>query len=214
MRTPRRRRLRKLIPVPHDPAALRSLAAPTLVRALVTLVFAAGTIFVTAPSLGLSIWLLGLWMAGTGACVLWSDLRSREHASFDLGALASVPRSTGIMWVLGGIAVVMIPGTAPVLALIASLVLFLVGLPEGWLGTSRRSQHPLAKDWQIVGLVNAAAAIGVLLVAGLGPHAILGVVGGGAIIAGVLLLLAGLSLRHDARSEAAGPADPAPRRSE
>lgn len=199
--------------MPHDPAALRSLAAPTLVRALLTLAFAAGTIFVTAPSLGFSIWLLGLWMAAVGACVLWTDARAREHESLELRSLASVPRSTGIMWILGGIAVVMIPGTAPVLALIASLVLFLVGLPEGWLGTSRRSQHPLARDWQIVGLVNAVAAIGVLLVAGLGPHAILGVVGGAAIISGVLLLLGALSLRHDARGAAdaaepsSGPAD-------
>ena len=64
---------------------------------------------------------------------------------------------------------------AEMLALVASVVLFLVGLPEGWLGTSRRGLHPLAKDWQIVGLVTAAAAIGVLLgtavgvLPGLGP---------------------------------------------
>ncbi|WP_144790214.1 DUF308 domain-containing protein [Kocuria palustris] len=205
----------------HDPAALRSLVAPTLVRALVTLAFAAGTIFVTAPGLGLSIWLLGLWMAAVGVCVLWTDLRAREHPSLDLGTLASVPRSTGVMWILGGIAVVMIPETAAVLALVASVVLFLAGLPEGWVGTSRRSQHPLARDWQIAGLVTAAAAIGVLLVAGLGPHAILGVVGGAAIISGVLLLLGALSLRHDAREGAreadpsSGPADEtAPHRSE
>lgn len=199
--------------VSPEPAALRGLVAPTLVRALLTLVFAACTIFVTDPSLGFSIWLLGLWMAAVGACVLWSDLRSREHESLDLGGLASVPRSTGIMWVLGGIAVVMIPSSADMLALVASVVLFLVGLPEGWLGTSRRGLHPLAKDWQIVGLVTAAAAIGVLLVAGLGPHAILGVVGGAAIISGVLLLLAGLTLRHDsepgdARRDAAADSDP------
>ena len=65
--------------------------------------------------------------------------------------------------------------------------------------------------------VTAAAAIGVLLVAGLGPHAILGVVGGAAIISGVLLLLAGLTLRHESRSGSArsGPAaDPDPRSAE
>jgi hypothetical protein len=201
------------VPVSYEPAALRGLVAPTLVRALLTLAFAACTIFVTDPSLGFSIWLLGLWMAAVGACVLWGDLRSRDHESLDLGGLATVPRSTGIMWVLGGIAVVMIPSTAEMLALVASVVLFLVGLPEGWLGTSRRGLHPLAKDWQIVGLVTAAAAIGVLLVAGLGPHAILGVVGGAAIISGVLLLLAGLTLRHESRS-CGVPADPDPRGAE
>lgn len=201
------------MPVSYEPAALRGLVAPTLVRALLTLAFAACTIFVTDPSLGFSIWLLGLWTAAVGACVLWGGLRSRDHESLDLGGLATVPRSTGIMWVLGGIAVVMIPSTAEMLALVASVVLFLVGLPEGWLGTSRRGLHPLAKDWQIVGLVTAAAAIGVLLVAGLGPHAILGVVGGAAIISGVLLLLAGLTLRHESRSGGV-PADPDPRGAE
>jgi hypothetical protein len=35
----------------------------------------------------------------------------------------------------------------------------------------------------------------------LGPHALLGVAGGGAIIGGVLWLLAGLTLRHDARRD-------------
>lgn len=183
----------------HDPIALRHLVAPTLTRALLTLVFAAGTIFVAAPSLGYGIWLLGLWMAATGACVLWTDARSRGHASLDLGPLASVPRSTGIMWLLGAVAVLIVPDTEQVLALLVSFVLFLTGLPEGWAGTSRRRQHPLARDWQIVGLVTAAAAVIVLLVAGLGTHAILGVVGGAAIISGVDLLIAGLTLRHEAR---------------
>ena len=40
------------MPVSHEPAALRGLVAPTLVRALLTLTFAACTIFVTDPSLG------------------------------------------------------------------------------------------------------------------------------------------------------------------
>ena len=37
MRMPRRCRPRKLVPVSYEPAALRGLVAPTLVRALLTL---------------------------------------------------------------------------------------------------------------------------------------------------------------------------------
>ena len=111
--------------VPALPSARSALT-------LTTLAFAACTIFVTDPSLGFSIWLLGLWMAAVGACVLWGDLRSRDQESLDLGGLATVPRSTGIMWVLGGIAVVMIPSTAEMLALVASVVLFMVGLPAAY----------------------------------------------------------------------------------
>lgn len=182
--------------MPHAPAAVRSLFAPTMTRAVLTLVFAAATIFVVGPSLGTGIWLLAGWMAATGACMLWADARSRQHAELDLDSLASVPRSTGIMWLLGAVAVVILPGSEAVLALVVSVVLILVALPEAWLGTSRRGLHPLARDWQIVGLVLAVAAIGVLLVAGLGTHAILGVVGGAAVIAGVDLVIAAVSLRR------------------
>jgi hypothetical protein len=39
----------------------------------------------------------------------------------------------------------------------------------------------------------------------LGAHALLGVAGGGAIISGVLWVLSGLTLRHDARAGAGKP---------
>jgi hypothetical protein len=39
----------------------------------------------------------------------------------------------------------------------------------------------------------------------LGAHALLGVAGGGAIVSGVLWVLSGLTLRHDARTGAGKP---------
>jgi hypothetical protein len=50
----------------------------------------------------------------------------------------------------------------------------------------------------VIGLGTAAA---LPFFINLGPHALLGVAGGGAIISGVLWMLGGLTLRHDARRD-------------
>jgi hypothetical protein len=56
---------------------------------------------------------------------------------------------------------------------------------------------PLARDWRISGALLILTGIILTLVSGLGSKAQLGVLGGGAMILAVQLLLAGLSYRHD-----------------
>lgn len=188
----------------HSAAALRALATPTLLRACVTLAFAAATIFVTAPSHTVGTWLLALWFAGTGASMLWTQRRAAEYASLGLDGLEASLRSAGFLALLAAAAVVVLGGSLMSLVLVVSVGLVLVGLPELWVGSTRRKVHPLGRDWTLTGLLAVASAIGVLLVSGLDMHAVLGVTGGAAIVSGVFLLLAGLSLRHDAaRREAA-----------
>lgn len=190
----------------HSAAALRALAAPTLFRAGVTLAFAAATIFVTAPSQAVGTWLLAVWFAGTGAAMLWTERRAAEHPSLGLDGLEASLRSAGFLALLAAVAVVVLGGSLMSLVLVVSVGLVLVGLPELWVGSTRRKVHPLGRDWTLTGLLAVGAAIGVLLVSGLDMHAVLGVTGGAAIVSGVFLLLAGLSLRHDAaRREAAQP---------
>lgn len=179
-------------------AALRALATPTLFRAGVTLAFAAATIFVTAPSHTVGTWLLALWFAGMGVGILWTERRAADHPSLGLGGLEASLRSTGFLALLTAVAVVVLGGSLMSLVLVVSVGLVLVGLPELWVGSTRRQTHPLGRDWTLTGLLAVGAAIGVLLVSGLDLHAVLGVTGGAAIISGIFLLLAGLSLRHDA----------------
>lgn len=183
----------------HSAAALRALAVPTLVRAGVTLAFAACTIFITEPSHTTGTWLLALWFAGTGLSILWTERRGSGHESLSLGALDASQRSTGYLALLGAVATIAFGGSLTGLSLVVSLVLVLIGLPELWVGSTRRGSHPLGRDWLLTGLVGTGAAIGVLLVSGIDMHAVLGVTGGSAIISGVFLLISGLTLRHDAR---------------
>ncbi|MDO4255475.1 MAG: hypothetical protein Q4C81_10105 [Kocuria sp.] len=183
----------------HSAEALRAVATPTLVRAGVTLVFAATTIFITAPSQALGTWLLAVWFAGLGFSMVWTQRRADDHPSLSLGGLEASQRSMGFFAVLVAVLIVVLGGgSLTSLTLVVSVGLMLVGLPELWIGSTRRGRHPLARDWILTGLTTVAAAIGVLLVSSLDMHAVLGVTGGAAIICGVFLLLAGLSMRHEA----------------
>ena len=76
---------------------------------------------------------------------------------------------------------------------VAVLGLGAAGALELLCGIRNRGRHLLARDWIASGVI------------GLGAHALLGVAGGGAIISGVLWILSGLTLRHDARSGAGKP---------
>ncbi|NHU85395.1 hypothetical protein GWK18_07285 [Kocuria sp. JC486] len=181
----------------HPPAATRALAAPTLLRAAVNLVFAAATIFITSPSQTLGTWLIAAWFAGTGISILWTERRNGDHPALSLDGLEASQRSVGYLALLGAAAVVLLGGELAGLALVVSVVLALVGLPELWIGSTRRRTHPLGRDWLLTGLVAVAAAVGVLLVSYVDIHALLGVVGGAAIISGVFLAIAGLTLRQD-----------------
>ncbi|MDO5619194.1 hypothetical protein [Kocuria sp.] len=182
----------------HSAAALKALVAPTLLRAGITLAFAAATIFVTAPSHTVGTWLLALWFVGLGVSILWTERRSAEHSSLSLGGLEASQRSTGYLALLAAAAVVVLGGSLTSLILVVSVGLVLVGLPELWIGLTRRKTHPLGRDWLLTGLLAVGSAIGVLLVSHLDVHAVLGITGGAAIVSGVFLLLAGLTLRHDA----------------
>lgn len=64
-------------------------------------------------------------------------------------------------------------------------------------GNGAPAKGGLGKDWVTTGAVTLAAGLILPLFIPLGTKALLGVVGGAAIILAVLLLLAGLSYRHD-----------------
>jgi hypothetical protein len=89
-----------------------------------------------------------------------------------------------------------------VFAVLAALGLAVAGVAELYLGIRFRGRHVLARDWLASGVIGLGTAGTLPFFVALGPHALLGVAGGGAIISGVLWILAGLSLRHDARAAA------------
>jgi len=177
----------------------RDLFAPTLVRALVALVFGAVTIFWQEPTLPVAAWGIGLYLVLTGAASVLLQLRLNGNDHVDLGPSRQVPQSYGVLYLLGGVFTIIGADTPAWLVVYAASVLGLAGITELALGLKFRTGFPLGRDWTIAGFVTVLAATGLVLVVDLGAKALLGVVGGAAVVIGVTHLLAALTLRHEDR---------------
>ncbi|MFC9353704.1 hypothetical protein [Arthrobacter sp. NPDC057013] len=180
------------------PAPSAELWKPALLRAAAALVFGAVTVFWAAPSVtGMSL-TGGVYLLATGLILLWGI----PLAGFRRDAPAGrVPSAGGAALTGAGVALLFLPGSL-VFAVIGALGLAAASAAELWLGIRFRGRHVLARDWLASGVIGLGTAGTLPFFVDLGPHALLGVAGGGAIISGVLWILAGLSLRHDARTDA------------
>jgi len=170
-----------------------------LVRAGVALVFGAATVFWASPPEAGMGWAGGLYLMATGVVLLGtvtkSGYRPQERAGRILSAGAAV-------LVGAGAAVALIPSSL-VFGTFAAVGLGVAGAAELFAGILGRGRSVLARDWIASGVIGLGTAIALPFFIGLGPHALLGVAGGGAIISGVLWMLSGLTLRHDARGQSA-----------
>ncbi len=190
--------------LPVTPAATAIPAAadlwkPVLVRAAIALAFGAVTIFWAAPSeagMGLAG---GLYLALTGIVLIWSVKKTGLPAGAPPARILS---AAGSVLAGAGAAVVLVPGALS-FATTAAAGLGLAGAAELYLGITGRGRSVLARDWIASGAIGLGTAAALPFFISLGPHALLGVAGGGAIMAGVLWILAGLTLRHDARGHSA-----------
>jgi uncharacterized membrane protein HdeD (DUF308 family) len=172
-----------------------------LVRAAAALGFGALTVFWSSPSaVGMS-WTGGIYLLATGVALSWTA----KKAGFLPGARpGKVLSAAGAVLTGSGVAVALLPGEL-VFATIAALGLGLAGAAELYLGITGRRRSVLARDWIVSGVIGLGTAIALPFFVALGPHALLGVAGGGAIISGVLWILAGLTLRHDAQGDPGRP---------
>ncbi len=181
-----------------SPAA-PDLWKPVLLRAAVALAFGAVTVFWAAPPAEGMAWSGGLYLLATGLVLIWSvkkaGLTPGNRAAKVLAGAGAVLTGTGA-------AVGLIPGSL-VFGTIGALGLGLAGAAELYLGVTARRRSALARDWSASGVIGLGTAAALPFFIDLGPHALLGVAGGGAIIGGVLWTLAGLTLRHDARGVSA-----------
>ncbi|MEH0108769.1 hypothetical protein V6N00_03440 [Tersicoccus sp. MR15.9] len=98
-----------------------------------------------------------------------------------------------------GLIVLVAPSRA-MLALVAALGFTLFGLMEATVAWMSRRAHPVVRDGAIIGVAMAGSGIILPLVQDLGPHGMLGVLGGGAIISAVIMLIGALTVRHEAAS--------------
>ncbi|MGY2744555.1 hypothetical protein [Arthrobacter sp. UYCu723] len=189
--------------LPASPDASTALPAaadlwkPVLVRAAVALGFGALTVFWASPSDAGMGWAGGLYLLATGAVLIWSVKKTEFRGGAGSGKVLS---AAGSVLAGTGAAVGLISGSL-VFAVIATLGLGLAGAAELYLGLTGRGHTALARDWIASGVIGLGTAAALPFFIELGPHALLGVAGGGAIISGVLWMLAGLTLRHDARGD-------------
>ncbi|MDR6988478.1 uncharacterized membrane protein HdeD (DUF308 family) [Paenarthrobacter nitroguajacolicus] len=182
--------------LPATPAQTPSASAaglwkPVLIRAAVALVFGAVTIFWASPSVQVLAWAVGLYLLATAGAVWRSN---------------ALPVAVPLVVALGGIGALVTQSDAGV-ALSAMLALLVLGLLEVVHGLRKRDV--LARDWLISGVITVGTAVMLPFFTSLGAHALLGVAGGGAIISGVLWILSGLTLRHDAKTASTGTAQAA-----
>ncbi|MBT2597341.1 hypothetical protein [Arthrobacter sp. ISL-72] len=185
---------------PADPAAPTAPAAdlwkPVLTRAVVALAFGAVTVFWASPSASEMGWAGGLYLLATGVTVI------RGIDKFGLAAhqpAGKVLAAGGAAMTGAGVAVALL-GSELVFGVVAALGLGLLAAAELYLGILHRGRSVLSRDWLASGVIGLGTAVALPFFIGLGAHALLGVAGGGAIISGVLWILAALTLRHDARS--------------
>lgn len=174
---------------------------PVLLRSAAALVFGAVTIFWAAPSVEVMGWSGGLYLLATGLLLVWgiraSGFRRESAPDKMLSAAGSVLAGAGV-------ALLLLHGDL-LFGVIAALGLAVAGALELLCGLKFRGRHVLARDWIGSGIIGLGTAAILPFFISLGAHALLGVAGGGAIISGVLWALAGLTIRHDARSAAGTP---------
>lgn len=166
-----------------------------LTRALVALAFGAVTVFWAAPSASGMGWAGGLYLLATGITLIRGIGKFGLAARLPAGKImaAAAASMTG-----AGVAVAFL-GSELVFGVIVALGLGVLGAAELYLGFLYRGHSVLSRDWLASGVIGLGTAVALPFFIGLGAHALLGVAGGGAIISGVLWILAALTLRHDAR---------------
>lgn len=181
---------------------------PLLLRALIAAVFGALTIFWQEPSSLVMAVSGAFYLIGSGVAMYWlrDGIRQSGRSSVDALTL-NLLRSAGIILTMGGVFIVIFP-TPEIFSIVVTVALLPAGAVEIFLGLRHRRTTEIGRDWLITGVVNAATALilpALPLFAPLEPHALLGVLGGSAIITAVVLLLAALGYRHEAQSGKAGP---------
>lgn len=186
-------------PLPSAGAPGPALWRPIALRAAVALVFGAVTVFWGQPTTAGAALALGAYFVGLAVAQAWQlreEGRSAEPEARPSGTQRTVASAAYGLAAAAAIAL----GAAPepvVLAAGGAAALVLTGASDLFRGIAGRGRSPLARDEVITGVVHLGAGAILPFFAGLGAHALLGVSGGGAIITGVLLAIAGLSLRHD-----------------
>lgn len=170
---------------------------PILVRAAVALVFGLSTVFVPNPGVTWMKVAFALYLVFSGSA-MWEYLR-REPVPVAMRSPLSLAAAA---WMLGTIVMLFLGSPSPIGVTVA-VALVAGGAAELVAWARHRREFIPARDQLWTGAVGLLSGLGLAVGAlqGLNPHGQLGIVGGGAIIIGVLLLISGLGFHHEVRRD-------------
>lgn len=177
-----------------EPEAAAALVRPAWVRAVITAVFAAFTIFWTDDTMTVARFALAAFFI-LCATAVWDYVKSERVPPALTGALAV----GAVAWLISGVAALFAASTGA-LAIIAGVGFLMMGACEFYGALKVRTEFVPSKDHVILGVVGILTGVGLFLGAGLDPHGILGISGTGVIIMAVLLLISAAGLTHESRS--------------
>lgn len=186
----------------NSSVAARILFVPTLVLSLVFLVFGLVTVFWQVPTLGATVLVLAFYLAvlggasfltarSTGELVKWQPATGEVNAA----SVSQVWRSLAMVQCAGAVLMLLLPRAEFWVVLVGSLVLGITGVFTLLMGLRVKNVFPTDKDWRIAGFATVVAAGLLPVVSELGAKAILGVTGGGALIAGIFMFVGALTVR-------------------
>lgn len=173
---------------------------PVLFRSMVTLLFGIVTVFWGAPDvLGLCLhfgWYFLVIAAGQYWFVRRLALPQQDVRRLVLLAAAALMAVSGV--------VIFVAINTALAAWLGGAALVAVGAAELFAALHNRNatakKSALRSDWLISGILGVGTGLLLPFFINAGPHALLGVSGGGALMVGALWLLSSLTLRHDART--------------
>lgn len=179
------------------PAA--QLWQPVLFRSMVTLLFGIVTVFFGAPdTLGLCL-NFGWYFLVLAASHYWF-VRRLALPRGDTKRLALLGAAAFLA--VAGV-VIFISINAVLAAWLGGAALLLMGAAELFAAlrnpSGKAAKSQLRSDWLISGVLGVGTGLLLPFFINAGPHGLLGVSGGGALMTGALWLLSALTLRHDAR---------------
>lgn len=168
-----------------------AIALPAFLSAALYLAFGLSTVFVQEPSFTLVNFLTGGFLLMLGVAQAFTAQKIRPFESTISQSLNSMAL------VLAGAAILLLivsPSTFGFI-LIVSLALGLTSILKILLGMRAKNSLAIAKDWQLEGLIMTLAAAALVIIGEIGEKALLGTLGGGAIISGVFLIIGAFTLR-------------------
>lgn len=176
-------------------APTAKLWQPVLMRSMITLLFGIITVFLGTPdTLGLCLNFAWYFLA-LAATHYWF-VKRLELPLWDPRRLVLLS-AAGVLGVSG--VIVFISTSAAIAAWLGAAALLIMGAAELFAAIRSEGKTQLRSDWLIAGVIGIGTGLLLPFFIELGPHALLGVAGGGALMSGALWLLSALTIRHEAR---------------